>query len=156
MENRKNFNGKVALVTGSSCGIGLATVLYLAKCGAKVVVNGRDEECVKKVAQQCSSECGQTDSVAYLKADVSIESECDKLMNLTIEKFGKLDILVNNAGVAAYTSIHDSDLMKKYDQVMDENLKSVVYLTYLAVPYLEKTKGVIINISSVTSIKPVS
>jgi len=66
-----------------------------------------------------------------------------------------LDILVNNAGMGIFTPITDSQIMDKYEKIMNVNLRPVLLLTHLAVPHLEKTKGVIINTSSIGGIRPV-
>jgi NAD(P)-dependent dehydrogenase (short-subunit alcohol dehydrogenase family) len=78
------------------------------------------------------------------------------LINSTISKFGKLDILVNNAGAGVVASIKYPSIMDSYERFMKLNVRSVVYLTHLAVEYLEKTKGVIINISRIAGMRPVS
>ncbi|CAG2117661.1 unnamed protein product, partial [Medioppia subpectinata] len=89
-------------------------------------------------------------------ADVSKDVDCKRLIDSTISAFKRLDILVNNAGRGMSCPITDTAILDKYREVMDTNLRSVVYLTHLSVEHLEKTKGNIINISSVAGIKPVS
>jgi short-subunit dehydrogenase len=77
------------------------------------------------------------------------------LVESTVKQFGKIDVLVNNAGAGSFTNIVDPNLMENYEKVMKIDLRAVVYLTHLTIPYLEKTKGNIINISSAAAIKPV-
>lgn len=77
-------------------------------------------------------------------------------METTINHYGKLDILVNNAGAGAFGSIYDPKLMDTFEHMIKLDVRSVVLITQLAVPHLEKSKGVIVNISSTLSFKPVS
>ncbi|MUG93856.1 glucose 1-dehydrogenase [Scytonema sp. UIC 10036] len=152
------LQGKVALVTGSSQGIGQGVVLRLAREGADVVINYRShpegaEETLAKVEAigsrcymaQCPKSHGYT-----LKADLGSVSEVRQLIAESIEHFGKLDILVNNAGIekhAPFWEVTEAD----YDAVMNVNLKGVFFATQAFVQHLIETKrtGKIINISSV-------
>lgn len=90
-----------------------------------------------------------------IQADVNKDEDCRRIMETTINHYGRLDILVNNAGAGLFSSIHDPKLMGILDQMFALNVRSVVLLTQLAVPHLEKTKGVIVNISSTLALKPV-
>jgi glucose 1-dehydrogenase len=152
------LDGKVALVTGSSQGIGQSIVLRLAQEGADVVINYRSHpegaaETLAKVQEaggnchmaQCPSAEGVT-----IQADLGKVDEVRQLVAESIEHFGKLDILVNNAGVekrAPFWEVEETD----YDSVMDINLKGVFFATQAFVQHLIATKrpGKIINISSV-------
>ena len=156
MSKNRDFTGKVALITGSSSGIGAETAVLLAKLGADVVITGRNGDNLLAVAKHVMKVSPKGENgVLQVVADVSKDDDCRKLIESTIEKFGKLDILVNNAGMGCYSPINDPQIMDTYDKIMNINLRSVLLLTHLAVPHLEKTKGVIINISSVNGIRPV-
>lgn len=87
--------------------------------------------------------------------DVTNEDDCKRLVDLTVDTFGKIDILFNNAGFSIMQSIFDEKYMQDFDNLMNTNLKSTVLITHLAVPHLVKTKGVIINDSSIAGLKPV-
>jgi len=154
MSNSKSFSGKVALITGSSSGIGAATAILFSEAGAQVVVTGRNAQNVSEVAKQCSKVSPKGLDALEVVADVTNTDDCKRLIDSTINKFGKLDILVNNAGRGMGASISDPSIIEKYDNIMNLNVRSVVYLTHLAVEHLEKTKGVIINISSIVGLKP--
>ncbi|XP_013145893.1 PREDICTED: uncharacterized oxidoreductase YxbG-like [Papilio polytes] len=143
------FNNKVVIITGSSSGIGAATAITFAKEGASVVIVGRNEEKMKNVSNKCES-FGKKPLV--VKADVSNDADAKRIIDETINKFGKLDILVNNAGISEENDITGDDFMTSFDRIMNVNLRSVVYLTHLAIPHLIKTKGNIINISSVAGL----
>ncbi|CAG2117659.1 unnamed protein product, partial [Medioppia subpectinata] len=87
-------------------------------------------------------------------ANLTAKEDIRRLIDETIATFGRLDVLVNNAGIIAVTDIEDSDVDVKVDQIMDTNVRSVVLLCHLSVPYLLKTKGNIVSVSSVASTKP--
>ena len=157
MSQMRNFTDKVALVTGSSSGIGAAVVKHFAQCGASVVVTGRNTENVKSVAEECVKLSKQGEkSVLQVVGDVTKDADLERLVKSTIDKFGKLDILVNNAGMGGMSSIYDDDLMKMYEKLFNLNVRSVMNLTRLAVPHLEKTNGNIINMSSIAGLRPVT
>ena len=147
------YTGLVALVTGSSSGIGAAIAIQLAQYGAQVVITGRDQTNLAKVAQQIQ-EVGQTP--LQLVGDLTNVNFVPKLIQETVNKFGRLDVLVNNAGGSSSNcGIEDPKFMETYDSLMHLNLRSVAQLIHLAVPHLEKTKGNVVNISSIAGIRPV-
>ncbi|XP_063531867.1 3-oxoacyl-[acyl-carrier-protein] reductase FabG-like [Cydia strobilella] len=145
-----NFTGKVAIVTGAASGMGAATVKALAREGAKVALVDKDEGNLKKIAKQCEQHGNKP---LIIKADITKDEEVKTIVKETIDRFGQLDILVNNAGTVVTTSILDENLMKNFDLHMNTNLRSMVYLTHLAAPYLIKTKGNVVNTSSITSLR---
>lgn len=141
-----NFSGKVVVITGASSGIGAGAAEYLSTLGAKLVLTGRNEENLKKVAGKCKGE------VLPLVSDVTIEADRVSLIEKTLKKFGKLDVLVNNAGIGDFGGINSTS-MDAFDKVMNTNMRSVFHLTQLATPHLIKTKGNIVNISSVAGLR---
>ena len=143
-----NLEGKVALVTGGSRGIGRAIALLLAERGAKVVINyvrGQDE--ANAVVAAIESKGGQAHA---LQGDVSVPAEAQNLVDQTVKTFGKIDILVNNAGITKDTlmmRMSESD----WDAVLDTNLKGAYLCAKAALrPMLRSKGGRIINISSVS------
>nr|XP_049694217.1 17-beta-hydroxysteroid dehydrogenase 14 isoform X2 [Helicoverpa armigera] len=139
-----SFQNKVVIVTGSSSGIGAAIAVQFAEEGAKVAIVGRNQEKLNNVAKKCGKPL-------VLVADVTKEEDIKRIIDETLRVFGKLDILVNNAGIANPAGIQSEDAMAVFDKVMTTNLRSAVYLTHLAAPHLVKTKGNIVNISSVAA-----
>ncbi|KAA0716347.1 17-beta-hydroxysteroid dehydrogenase 14 [Triplophysa tibetana] len=137
---------KVALITGASSGIGAGTALLFAKLGARLALNGRDVENLSKIARECE-ECGAVKPL-LVPGDLTDEDTVKKTVEETIAHFGKLDVLINSAGILAMGSIETTD-MAQYDKVMAVNVRSVYNLTCLCVPHLIKTKGSIVNVSSV-------
>ena len=150
-----DFTGKVALVTGSSSGIGAATAVLFARSGAQVVITGTNADKLAIVAQQCQQASPKKLKALQVVADVTKEEALKNLVDTTVKEFSKIDILVNNAGAAGRETITEQSYLDVVKQTLDTNLMSVLRLTQLCVPYLEKTKGNIINISSVAAISPV-
>ncbi|NEZ47507.1 SDR family oxidoreductase [Clostridium niameyense] len=141
-----NLSGKVAIVTGSSRGIGKAIAIELTKAGASVVINYRqNKEGALETLHYIKKLGGY--GVIY-KADISKYDDAKELIKYTIHNFGKIDILVNNAGIAKiglFMDMNEND----WDSIIDTNLKGVFNCTNNVVKYmLEKQSGSIINISS--------
>jgi len=101
-----------------------------------------------EAAKQCeaASPCGY--KPLQVKADVTVDADLINLVNKVIATYGKLDVLVNNAGTIALSPIDDPELMKKFDNQIQVNVRAPVFLCSLCAPHLEKTKGNIVNISS--------
>ncbi|XP_054162226.1 uncharacterized oxidoreductase TM_0325-like [Oppia nitens] len=152
--NVRNFNGKVVLITGSSDGIGAVTAVEFFRSGAYVVITGRNLDKLSEVEKVCEKVSPNGLKPLVVVADVSQVEDCERLVDKTIGKYGKLDILVNNAGIGTRGPIDDPDILEKYEKIMDTNVRSVVYLCHLCVKHLENTKGNIVNISSVTGLRP--
>ncbi len=144
----KELKNKVALVTGATSGIGYSTAIKFAELGAKVFITGRNEEKLKELNNKLKD---QTDS-EYLPGDLSDQGFRESLIKNVLTKFSSLDVLVNSAGIIGSGSIEDTP-MEEYDRMMDINLRSIFHLIQLSIPHLEKTKGNIINISSITGLR---
>lgn len=140
-----NLENKIAVVTGSSRGIGRATAVRLSKEGCKVVINySKDEDGAKETQKMCK------DSIV-VKADVSKVSDCKKLVEESVKRFGKIDILVNNAGVVnpkEMEKVSEDD----WDEILDTNLKSTFFLSKFAAEHMRRG-GSIVNISSIRAVK---
>lgn len=152
----RDFSGKVVIITGSSSGIGAVTAVEFSKAKAQVVITGRNAEKLSEVRKLCLEASPNNLVPLEIVADVSKEEDCKRIIDLTIQKFGRLDILVNNAGRGAYSSVQDAKILEIFDELINLNLRSVICLTQLSVEHLEKTKGNIVNISSVAGLIPVS
>ncbi|WP_158829487.1 SDR family NAD(P)-dependent oxidoreductase [Mucilaginibacter lacusdianchii] len=143
------FENKVALVTGSTQGIGAACALRLAADGADIILNGHSpkDERSEKLIQQIE---GMGRRAAFIQADVGKVADVTKLINDAVSTFGQLDILVNNAGVEKNHDFWDVT-EEDYDYVMDTNLKGVFFGIQAFVKYCMSTNrgGVVINMSSV-------
>jgi NAD(P)-dependent dehydrogenase (short-subunit alcohol dehydrogenase family) len=139
------FEGKRALVTGASSGIGRATALRLAQEGAIVLTTGRRDEALQELIDELGSEC----PVGSLAGDLR-DDDFRKLLCETVEaELGGLEILVNAAGIIG-SGNWESTGLDAYDAMMDINLRSVYDLTRRLLPLLIRTKGNVVNVSSVT------
>jgi len=154
MATEFDFTNKVVLITGSSGGLGSNIAREFAKRGAHVVITGRNNEVVQKVAAECTSLSPNGAEAFPYVADVTKKDSLKCLVGATVQKFGHLDVLVNNAGGGAFSSIYDEKLLDTLDHMIELDLKSVVALTQIAVPHLEKVNGSIVNISSILGQKP--
>ena len=148
----EEFSGRVALVTGSTSGIGEATAKRLVALGAKVMLNSSTSI---SEGERLASEL---EGASYRQADISNEDECKELVNATIETFGRLDILVNNAGFTSVIPHADLDGVTEevFRRIIDVNIFGTWYLSRAAVPELKKSgNGSIVNISSIAGLRPV-
>jgi short-subunit dehydrogenase len=143
------FKDKVVIVTGASFGIGEAIAREFAVNGSKVVLAARTENRLMAIVDDLKS---RNCEACYIRTDVTVEADCRKLVESTIEKFGKIDILVNNAGISMRAAFIDVDL-KVLHRLMDVNFWGTVYCTKYAMPYLLQNKGSVVAVSSVAGIK---
>jgi NAD(P)-dependent dehydrogenase (short-subunit alcohol dehydrogenase family) len=145
----RRLENKVAIITGGNSGIGLATAKLFCKEGAKVVIAGRREEKNKETVNKIKNSGGDISSV---KADISKSIDCKKIVDKTIEQYGKIDILVNNAGIADKHIPINLCTEDWYDEVCRIDQYSVYYMMKYTLEYMEKVeKGSIVNISSIGS-----
>lgn len=141
------FRENVVIITGASTGIGRELALQLADQGAWLVLAARDAEKLKEVADQCRQRNRQALAVP---TDVVERSQCRNLIERAVAEYGRIDTLVNNAGMtmrARFDELSDPGLI---DQIMQVNLMGCVYCTHYALPYLKKTQGRIVGISSLS------
>jgi len=144
-----SFQDKVVLITGSSCGIGKATAIKLSELGACIMLNGRNEQKLIKVEKQIRDSGGK---VKYFCCDISTPSCAKALLDFTIKTFGRLDILINNAGVSMRGQFADLN-PKVFKSVFDINVLGTVNISIPALPYLKKSSGSIVFVSSVAGIR---
>lgn len=146
---KMNFLDKIVLVSGASSGIGAAIALKFASNGADLVIVGRNESKLKSVNEKIQN-MGRR--ALTMIADVTKEDDLKKIVKGTIYNYRKLDVLVNNAGTLGFQSILSEGALQAFDKVMATNLRSAVSMTHLVAKHLIKTKGNIINISSIGSL----
>ena len=140
-----NLNEKVAIVTGSSKGIGKSIAFSLINEGCKVVLNGRNKSNLKSTAKKM-------DSMDYFVADVTNPKECKKLVNYVIKKFGKIDILICNVGNGNSVK-PGSETNTEWKNMIDVNFFSAINIIDAAKKSLKKSKGAIICISSIAGVE---
>ncbi|MBD0261338.1 MAG: SDR family oxidoreductase [Tolypothrix sp. Co-bin9] len=145
------FNGKVALVTGASSGIGRATAIAFAIAGAKVVVASRrlaeSEETVRLIKETGGE-------AIFVKTDVSNASEVEALVNKTLKTYGRLDCACNNAGIGGNSSLITDDMSEEnWDRLVNVNLKGTwLCLKYEVRAMLKQNSGAIVNVSSIAGV----
>jgi len=146
MNNNNGFTGKVALVTGGTSGIGKATAIAFARAGAKVVLTGRREKEGAQVVAEIKKLGGDA---AFVRADVAKDGDVKKMVDFTIDKFGKLDVAFNNAGVEWMGPL-DQATEAEYRRIFDINVWGVLNSMRHEIPAMLKNGGgAIVNTSSV-------
>lgn len=140
------LENKVAIITGSTSGMGRDTAYLFAKEGAKVAVTGRNEERAKAVVEKIQADGGEA---IYVIADTADLNSVNDIFERTMDAYGRVDILMNNAGQLSVTPILELKL-DEWQQVMNVNVTSALLLTQLCAPVMKKNGGGhIINIASV-------
>lgn len=141
----KTLDGKVALVTGASRGIGLAIARRLASIGARVSLCGRNSKQLESAANECKQ--AGSEAIAVV-ADVTLPADITKLVESTERTLGPIEILINNAGIGYFAPVQDADT-SKWDNVLDTNLKAVFLLSHAVAPgMIRMGRGHIVNIAS--------
>ena len=140
------IRNKVVIVTGASSGIGYATALELCKAGAKVAAGARRVEKLQTLKNEVQKYGGE---ILVKKLDVTKKEDCDSFINLVTKTWNHIDILINNAGIMPL-SFFKNLKVSEWEQMIDVNLKGVLYCTAAVIPYMiTKKSGHIVNISSV-------
>lgn len=140
------LDGKVAIITGATSGMGRDTAYVFAEEGAKVMITGRNEARAKEVVEKIKSSGGEA---SYVIADMADRQSLDKIIDETVEKYGTVDILFNNAGLLSTSSSMDISL-EEWDKAMQVNLTSALILSQKVAPIMKKKgKGCIINTGSI-------
>lgn len=143
-----DFKGKTAVITGASSGIGKALAYDLAARGCNVVIGARQEEKLSEITARIISGGGRAVCVA---TDVAKEEDCRRLMETAVETFGGVDILICNAGISMRAAFDDVD-MGVLRRLMDVNFWGTVYCVKYALPYIQRSKGSIVGVSSVAGL----
>jgi ketoreductase RED2 len=146
------FAGRVAIVTGSSSGIGEAIARRLSALGASVVINSAlSVEAGEALAKALG------DNAIYVQADISDKAQGERLIAATLERFGKLDILVNNAGWTTVVPHHDLEALTDdiFERTFAVNVTGTWWLTKAAIPHLKRSDdGNVVTITSIAGVRP--
>jgi NAD(P)-dependent dehydrogenase (short-subunit alcohol dehydrogenase family) len=139
------LQGKVALITGGTSGIGSATAIRFAQEGARVAITGRDAGRGGEVVDTIVADGGQA---IFIRSDVRLAEECSRAVEQTLERFGQIDILFNNAGVFHPRTVPDCS-EEEWDETIDSSLKGAFLMSKYALPsMIERGTGSIIHTSS--------
>src|SRR4051794_24441280 len=156
-EHDPGLAGKVALVSGggpggAGIGSGRAAALLLARASAKVLVADRDLKLAERTVEMIAAEGG---TAAAHGGDVTSESDCKKLVEAALDRWGRLDFLDNNVGIGSRGSVVD-EAPEQYRHVMQVNVESMFLLSKHAIPAMIRTAqgGAIVNISSISALRP--
>jgi NAD(P)-dependent dehydrogenase (short-subunit alcohol dehydrogenase family) len=141
------LDGKVALITGASQGLGKALALAYAEEGAKVVINSRSEGSIKPVTEEAGRKGAEVFAVA---ADVSDADDVQKLVDAAVERFGRIDVLVNNAGVLGPRVAIEEFPEDEWRKVIDANLTGPYLVAKAAIPHMPEGASIINLVSGVS------
>lgn len=163
-----DLNGKVALVTGATNDVGTQVGIHLSRLGAQVVLIDLDQTSLSRVTKQCervainsnkwqsvNGKWVKVQRIVSIAADIGKDEECRRVVSSVLHMFGRIDIVVNNCSLETKSSLSDPNLMTAYDRVMALELRSLILLTHLTVPHLEKSSGSVVNIFNTSELKPV-
>ncbi|MFC2107388.1 SDR family oxidoreductase [Bacteroidota bacterium] len=140
---------KVVIITGASSGIGRALAVEMAHMGAKVVIGARNKAKLDELTEELKD---INQNVIAIQTDVTNANDCRSLIMIAAENFGGIDVLINNAGISMRAVFEETevDVLKK---LMDVNFWGMVYCTKYALPYLLKSKGSVVGVSSIAGYK---
>jgi NAD(P)-dependent dehydrogenase (short-subunit alcohol dehydrogenase family) len=147
---KKELEGKVAIVTGATSGIGRATALRFAEEGAQVALVGRNAQVLNAVAGEIKLNGGA--EALTIRADVTVQPIARRIVSQTVEHFGGIDVLVNAAGHLVSGDIEETTLAT-WDAMMNVNLRAVFNLMQQVLPHLVERGGSVVNVSSVTGLR---
>src|SRR3989442_8290050 len=146
----KRLAGKIAIVTGSSSGIGKAIALTFGKEGATVIVAARSNDLCEKTVTQIRKNGGEA---MALQTDVTDEAQVERLITETVKRYGRLDLLVNNAGIGGGGQIAETST-KTFDEVINTNLRGTFFCCRAGFRQMKQNGGgTIINMSSVAGVQ---
>nr|XP_056719407.1 17-beta-hydroxysteroid dehydrogenase 14-like [Euleptes europaea] len=152
METSLRYLGKVVIITGGTSGIGLATVREFVRQGAKVVFCSRASGAERgRAIQRELQESGCPGEAYYQVCDVRKETDIQRLILVTLERYGCLDCLVNNAGISYHKPIDDMTA-EDFRKVMEADVVSILLASKYALPYLRETRGNIVNMASIAGV----
>jgi short-subunit dehydrogenase len=144
-----NLRDNVVVITGASKGIGAELARQLAAQGARLALSGRDQAALGAVAAECIRLGAE---VEVIPADVAVDTDCQRLIEKTVARYGRIDTLVNNAGVTMWARFEDIRDLGTVARIMQVNFMGSVYCTAYALPHLKASRGRVVGIASHTGL----
>jgi short-subunit dehydrogenase len=144
MKNELFFEN-VVIITGASSGIGKQLALRLAEQGAWLSLAGRNSDHLEEVSKECQQRGGKA---IVVRTDVGEKSQCQNLIERTVEKYGRIDTLINNAGFSVASRFDEMKDLTLFEKIIQVNFFGSVYCTHYALPYLKKSNGRLVAVSS--------
>jgi short-subunit dehydrogenase len=143
---KQKFLENVIIITGASSGIGKQLALRFAEQGAWLALAARNVEHLLEVSKECQQLGGK---VIVIPTDVAEKSQCQNLIEQTVNKYGRIDTLINNAGFGIASRFDEFNELSLFEKIIQVNFFGSVYCTHYALPYLKKTDGRLVAISSI-------
>lgn len=142
----REFQDNVVIITGASSGIGAELARQLSAQGARLVIAARSTERLQSVRNSCPNPA----DISIVRCDVNDKSQCRHLIDETVRAFSRIDTLINNAGIGMHSNFEDLADPDVLNDIMRVNYLGSAYCTYYSLPYLKKTRGRIVAVSSLT------
>ena len=139
-----DFNQQRVLVTGGTSGIGAASAAAFASAGARVVINGRNQEQAQRLVESSADTSGE---IIFVQGDLAQRETCDRIVTEAHEQLGGLDIVVNSAGIIYHATAEETTDAQWLD-TMNVNVNAMFFVCRAAIPHLRESQGTIINIAS--------
>ena len=140
-----DFKDNVVILTGASSGIGKELALLLAAQGARLALGARNEQALGMVAAECRLKGA---AALVVPTDVTDPAQCRRLVDQTVQAYGRIDTLANNAGIGMWARFDEVQDLSIFERVMHVNYLGGVYCSYYALPHLKQTRGRIVAVSS--------
>jgi NAD(P)-dependent dehydrogenase (short-subunit alcohol dehydrogenase family) len=149
------FTGKTAVITGASSGIGQGVAIGFATHGANVVLGGRNTSQLEETKSQCIKAGLKENQVVLVPGDITQDNVQQQMIDAAMTHFHQIDVLVNNAGMVISTPVLNTNI-GDFDKVHDVNLRAPISLTLKVLPHLIKSKGNVVNLSSIAAWRPLT
>lgn len=144
---KDHYHDKVIIITGASSGIGKELAYQLSAQGARLVLAARNVQRLADIADQCITLGGD---IIAVPTDVTDKKQCEHLIERAISHYKQIDVLINNAGITMWSGFDQLKNTDGIEEIMKVNYFGAMYCTFYALPYLKKSKGQIVGISSLT------
>jgi len=150
-----SIKDKVVIITGATSGIGRGCAIEFARWGAKLALTGRNEEQLQKTVELCLQQGLSKKNMWFTTGDVTNKDDVNRIVEGAVAHYGRLDVLMNVAGATRKRTVENCEI-EDLDWCYDVLVRSVFMFSKAAIPHLEKTKGAILNMSSVSGLRPLS